>query len=175
MSIECLLITDSRGRNLEAPLKHYSSVLDVNVNFTVIVRSGARIVDLVSYSSEVLRRQSFDFVIFLGGVNNLSMKLKSGCISPIYTEVPLMVDNICDAMNWAFYSLKPLCKKLVMGQLIGLDFDAYNLYKTNTVTEYHEQQDDINQGVRYINHAVTLLNNDHSAVAPWIQDTRQHT
>ena len=170
MTKRYLLIIDSRGRNIEPLLDHFIILLGADAKFSVLMKVGARIHELVYVALHLLQSHSFDMIFFMGGVNNLSCK-HSRCITPTYTDVPNLVDHMFDNFTWAYYKLKPHCKKVVLCHLIGLNFAMYNQFKWSQCCQYPDEQSVVNEGVILVNQAITMMNQDNGVVAPWTQDT----
>ena len=103
----------------------------------------------------------------MGGVNNLSVKHLSGTISPVFNDVPNMVEVLNDNITWANLLLSKQQTKIIYCQLIGLHFDMYNKYST----DFKHQQVVVDEGVVLFNQTLNLINMQSEVVTPWLQDT----
>ena len=93
------------------------------------------------------------------GVNNLTSKSSNGKVTPVFTEIPNMVDVVTDYLTWAKSYLKQYSKYVIICQFVGLDINVYNLHRGH-MTDFDAAQTIINDGVITLNQVVTMLNRD---------------
>ena len=102
----CLVIADSRGRDMTQRINYFCQQLDTKCTFEVITVPGARL-DKLAYTADChLTKTKYDLVYLFGGVNNLTEKHSSGRITPIFSEVGTLVDCITDKFTSAKVSLE---------------------------------------------------------------------
>ena len=165
-----LLICDSRGKGLEFYINQECTQRNIRTHFTVITAPGATITTAVNSANRYLHSRSFDFIYLMTGVNNLTSKSSNGKVTPVFTEIPNMVDVVTDYLTWAKSYLKQYSKYVIICQFVGLDINVYNLHRGH-MTDFDAAQTIINDGVITLNQVVTMLNRDDHLTAPWIMDT----
>ena len=166
-----LIVSDSRGYGLEAKIKHglITQGPEIPIHIDFMYKGGLTIEGIVRLLDQSLNPNSelYDYIYVFGGVNNLSVKHKSGKITAVYDDIGHFVENMYErlftARNYLFkYSYRP-----VICQLVGLSFDKYNELEHDQIASQHV----INQAVPLLNHAINSINTDVEAVSPWIGST----
>ena len=161
-----IIIGDSRVALMESSLRYQLKLLEIrNDDCPIKAYSGARIHEAVLRASDLVAAHKDATVYLMAGTNDLTVKHKSGLISPVYQEVGNLVEVMFDKYIEAKVYLSKIASKVVICQLTGVDIDKYNKYATN----YSQCQDVINQAIPILNHSINLLNKESQVVSPWLQ------
>ena len=162
-----LLITDSRGNDLEGRLNTECKGLDIDLSFKVLILSGRNIENMLKDAEDHLKNHTYSGIYFMGGVNNLTLKHCSKRITATFDEIPNCVDTMFTKFERARELLMKYSRKIIICFLIGLDIDKYNFETTGEQTNNHRQQLIVNDSVIYINRALLSLNMDLDMHTPW--------
>ena len=168
---------DSRGRHMDNVLRYYEGLSRQNIRIKLIFVPGANIVSLTQVAVQELRSYQYDMVLLMGGVNDLTRKLRGGTVQPVFQEVDTLVDTLYDRFEWSRWQLGRWCRKVAIGRLVGLDINRYNQrYQRRNgsgglVTDYSHAQGVIDEAMIYLNKAISSLNTDSDVLAPWTLDT----
>ena len=168
-----LVTMDSRGKTFDQRLPHICEYMDLNVNIETLILSGVSIESAADDTLYYLNGRMVDLIILLAGVNNLSVKHTNGHITPRYTEIGNLVDTMTDHYTNAKKDLYKAAPNIIIGHLTGLSFLDYNKYHDPYYegSDYYNQQQVVNNGLIYLNQAITLMNTDSGLVSPWLMDT----
>ena len=83
-TINVLFIFDSRGRGMQTRIGSliHESAMPINVH--TITLPGSTIATATQYVERTFTERTFDFVYLMVGVNNLTLRLSSKYVIPIY-------------------------------------------------------------------------------------------
>ena len=157
-----LLITDSRGVELESMLREIICEGSLNIDIKVLAVRGANI---LSVEDEAIKEMI--------GINNLTEFWGYKQVIFSYDNIPDLVNDMDNMYTHLKYKLQKYAPKVC--HLIGLDILAYNLSKTHhaplIIADYPGMQNIINGSIAYINRAIDSMNTASNVQGPWLEDT----
>ena len=163
-----LIVSDSRGYDLEAKIKHGLTTQGPNIpiHLDLIHKGGLTLEGIVKLLDCKLKpgQDMYDYLYVFVGVNNLSEKHESGKVTCVYDDVGHLVENMYDRFFWARNYLFRYSYRPVICQLMGLSLDKYN----KTTDDQIYGQTVINQAIPVLNRAINATNTDIGCVSPWL-------
>ena len=166
-----LLLGDSRCKGLCDKIKAKVATLgpDIPIYTEGVHQGGLQIFDLLDLLKAYYRSQDgkYNFLYFLGGINNLSEKHSSGKITARYDDVGHLVSEMFDKLNLARDIMFKYSYRPIICQLVDLNFDKYNELEGDQLLN----QKVIHEGIPLLNHAINSLNTDIKAASPWLGST----
>ena len=108
------IIMDSRGANMELPLKKEAMRQNFNSHISVEVLRGANIEGAVLIAEEILKNDRFDQVYFAIGVNGLTVKHTNDKVTGAFDDVSNLVEIMEKRLDNARCSLNKYTNKLII-------------------------------------------------------------
>ena len=161
---------DSRLRGLGPILDEFITDANIGIQFKAQVHCipGATIARIANTVCQDMHGRTVDFLFIAAGINDLSIKHPTGLVQPRYTDVPVLVEVLCDKFITLRQQVSQHTRNTVICQLVGADFDAYNASR-GIFTDFNLQLTVINEAVPILNNTITCLNRERNLVSPWLQ------
>lgn len=166
-----VVITDSRGRGIEAEL---SSIQDRSYSVKVLVWKGRGVTEAVKESKQQLIWMAPDVVIVLAGICDLTSKNRNlKMVSLSFESVDEAVNMFTCAMDIInhFLNINLVEKKfkLSFGQVVGMDIGVYN-----HLEHPHPLQSLLDEAVIRINNEIATRNSGEGVATPWVANEVHH-
>lgn len=148
MSVELVVICDSRGRHLQEYLATDS--------IRVLFYSGARLNDLLYRSRDKCLKLNPKYILILGGICDMSIKDPStGHIDLVTKNETELLDHMCSALTSAWEQARVMYpgKEVIFSGLCGMDLNKYN-----GLEGYNSHQRVIDSVIDQLNHYIVSLN-----------------
>ena len=158
-----LIITDSRGFALRQQIDNLY-LAPYNVDITVVPKSGATILQAVEHAFNQVGDQTFDIIYLMAGANDLSTKHGFRDISPKFYNRYAMVNSLLQRYYRARIILDMIGTWVIVCDLIGINYDQYNI----RYAPYHTQQEELNAGIMLLNEYIKLMNYEKMLYGPYI-------
>ena len=174
MAVEIMVLTDSRGNDLEDRIKKdllaRVTVRTETINVTVHALGGARIENILeTLDTHFPDKKSYDITYNFVRVNNLTKKGYNGKVTPVFDNVPELVESLTDHYTKLKSDLSLRIRKVIISQIVGIDIDSYNRYYNEGFWYYHQLV--INSALPILSHTINLINRDDEVKGPWITST----
>ena len=115
-------------------------------------------------SQKIDTTKVFDIIYVMLGVNNLSRLNADGRVSPVYSDIPTLVEMMVTKFELFKYQIKEMSRNIVLCQLIGINLFIYNKGGPTFKTE----QSIINEAMPILAHSLNLINSEDQLVSPWL-------
>ena len=171
---DILVLVDSRGAGLEDRIKKDMQTrhpnLQIKINVTVRTLGGACIDNILKRADERFPdTKHYDIIFVSVGVNNLTNKVPGGNVEPVFDNTPELVETLTDMFTQLKLNLKPRATKVVICQLVGIDFHRYNDFKDEGLWYY--QQETLNKSMLVLAHTINFINRADNVTGPWLTGT----
>ena len=137
------------------------------VNYTFEVHDKATIFLATTCDKNNLSDKKYDIIFSMLGTEDLFVRHLNGHISPKYDDVGNLINVITDKLCDSKRFLKTYCNYVVICHVLGLNIDRYNNYQT----DYHQQQQILDEALPYLNQAIVSINDEDEISTPMMQDT----
>ena len=184
---EVLVAADSRGgglhykimQDLAAKILRTGNVMDIKVQ--MLTESGATLETLLPVVLENLKTRTYDLMIVMIGVNNLSTKHLNCTVTPVFNEIANLVDVMTSKFQHFKKQVMDVGQPMVFGQLVGIKFIRYNEAhgkppegQVLMLNPFPLEQMVVDDGIPLLNQTIVKLNDESSLVGPWWQGTIHH-
>ena len=156
-----LYIADSRGFALRQQVGGLS-LLNYNIDLTILPKAGVTITQAVDHAFRHVGNQTFDVIYLAAGVNDLSEKHGYRDISPIYSNRYEIVYNLMQKYYRARILLDMLGHRVVICELVGLNYQQYNLRNA----PFPMEQEEVNAAIIMVNKYVRYINTERLLYSP---------
>ena len=161
-----LIISDSRGRQMNRQLRTINWHLLGFVMY-ILFFPGATIQKGITKALKAMSDTWFDIIYIHLGVNNLSTLISPRNILPIYTNRYALVKYLTRELFQARYRLRSHTNKIIICELIGLNYEIYNL---NSERPFYVEQTEINSGMILLNQYIRESNNNEGLFSPHLEN-----
>ena len=153
---EILIIADSRGTGLKTHLiQHDKDNRLRGCNVTVTILRGADLDNgFERLAREIDTHNTYDIIYVMLGVNNLMVKNLNKKVTPVYSDLPTLIEMTTVKFEIFKYQLCQMSENIVLCQLIGMNLKMYN---RDEVT-FTEEQTVIDEAMPLLLHTLNLIN-----------------
>ena len=160
-----LYISDSRGFALRQQVNDLN-LAAFHIDLLILPKAGASIQQAVDHAFQQIGNQSFDIIYLAAGVNDLSTKIGYRDITPNFCNRYHMVSDLLQKYYKARVLLDMLGDRVVICELIGLNYQLYNIRDR----PFLYQQQEVDAGIILLNEYIRYMNSERSLYSPNITE-----
>ena len=164
--MKTLVLTDSRGANLNRHIYEYDDIDQVSVLFY----RGAGLVRIASLSVDAIKQYRPDLIVLFAGICDVTERDRRTKITTMRQQDPQStVDRVTAAMGRALEILKSVCHaKISIATMPGINFSVYN---RSPAGAFIAEQETMNNSIIGINRMIVDYNRNNGAPTTWTAST----